>query len=707
MFAAGTNPFSPSETAQLHVERLNLDLKPEEVARSLADAEGLCVLMGSWSGSGVIIAWEPVLNANATDDPFHILDQVQTVKGVRPGAVGGGWIGHIGYQAGRLIEQLPPQPKTIIPLPQHSLSYYDHLLRFDQHTQTWYFEALLTGSRTKEIFQSRDRVLEKLHLSSEVARSSFEVGEFVATPTREDHINSVKRAIEYIGSGDIFQANITHRIEADFKGSPLELFLMGEGTLKPAFAAFISRSWGSIASFSPELFIQRTGSTVITSPIKGTAPRHMEVDLDQQARTELALSEKNRAENLMIVDLMRNDLGRVCTPGSIGVDNLFNVVEMAGVWHMVSTVRGEVKKNITDGELLSATFPPGSVTGAPKLRAEEIICELEHTAREVYTGSILLISPVAGLMSSVVIRTFEIASGKIWCGIGGGIVADSDPEEEYQECLTKAGPILAAIGAKMSTLNQKIYSSATRPILIDESLGVFETIATRSGIPLDLDAHLNRLARSSFSLYGELPPLDPKAINNAAEEIPLGNGRLRIVLRTVEDHLETSITCSPLDLGVSTTGVEMVPMFAPGGLGEHKWCDRRAIDEFTSQNSGFVPLLIDKDQVLEASRSNLFAVIGEKIVTPGNDGRILSGITRGRIIGLLLSAGMRVEEGNLTIDELIQASEVFLTNSLRGVESVTSCRGIGGWRPGSVAVLASNLLDDYYRTQINNANKSS
>ncbi len=699
-FALGSNRFDPSETAQLHVEQLNLDLEPKEIARSLSDTEGLCVLVGNWTGSGAIIAWDPVFNANVTEDPFSVLDQVQSVRGKQPGAVGGGWIGHIGYQAGRLIEQLPPQPKTIIPLPQHSLGYYDHLLRFDQSTRNWYFEALLTRARSEEIFLSRDRVLAKLHLSGRVARSSFEVGEFIATPTQDDHVNSVKKAIEYIGSGDIFQANITHRIEADFKGSPLELFLMGESTLKPSYAAFISRSWGSIASFSPELFIQRTGSTVMTSPIKGTAPRNSEADLDQQARSELALSEKNQAENLMIVDLMRNDLGRVCVPGSIQVDGLFDVVKMAGVWHMVSTIRGELEKNITDGELLSATFPPGSVTGAPKLRAEEIICELEHTAREAYTGSILLLSPIAGITASVVIRTFEIAAGKIWCGVGGGIVADSDPDEEYQECLTKADPILAAIGSKMSKSIRKVHSSPPGLIAIDRSAGVFETIATREGIPLDLDAHLNRLAKSSFVLHGEIPPLDPSRIKEVAAEVPDGTGRLRIVVRIANDHLETSTTCTPLDFGVSTARVEMVPMLAPGGLGEHKWCDRRAIDEFTNQNSGLLPMLIDKDQVLEASRSNLFAVIGQKIVTPGNDGRILAGITRARTIELLLSIGMHVEERDLTIDELIQASEVFLTNSLRGVESVTSCREIGLWKPGPVAGLTMDLLENYYRIQL-------
>jgi anthranilate/para-aminobenzoate synthase component I len=174
-FALDANRFDPSEPAQLHVERLDLDLEPEEVARSLSDAAGLCVLMGSWSGSGAIIAWDPVLAAHAEEDPFLIVDQIQTVQGKQPGAVGGGWIGHIGYQAGRLIEQLPPQPEAIIPLPLHSLSYYDHLLRFDQLTQTWYFEALLTSARSEEIFQSRDKALAKLRSSSRVARSSFVV----------------------------------------------------------------------------------------------------------------------------------------------------------------------------------------------------------------------------------------------------------------------------------------------------------------------------------------------------------------------------------------------------------------------------------------------------------------------------------------------------------------------------------------------------
>ena len=701
-FAKGTDQFGPSEPAQLHLERLDLGLKPDEVARSLADEEGLCVLMGEWSGSGAIIAWDPVLDSQGVEDPFSILDKTQVVLGKKHGAVGGGWIGHIGYQAGQLIEELPPQPKTVIPLPLHSLNYYDHLLRFDDPTQAWYFEALLTPARRDAIFHSRDSVLANLRLPNRPTRSNFEVGDFIATPTRDFHIDSVRRAIEYIGSGDIFQANITHRIEAEFEGSPLELFLQGEQNLNPAFAAFISRSWGAVASFSPELFIKRNDRTVITSPIKGTAARNSDPVIDELARRDLSLSEKNRAENLMIVDLMRNDFGRVCNPGSIRVDNLFDVVAMAGVWHMVSTVTGELSDGITDGGLLSATFPPGSVTGAPKLRAQEIISELEHSAREVYTGSIVLASPVSGLSSSVVIRTFEIANGKIWCGIGGGIVADSDPEDEYQECQVKAGPILAAIGAKMSPPVRLSGSPLRGSISIDRTAGVFETLGTLNGVPLDLDAHLNRLAMSVFSLYGEFPPIRLAAIQNSLAEVPQGRGRLRIVVRKVEGELEISMSCAPLDLKPSDEGISMVPIQAPGGLGKHKWLDRRAIDDLAIKNPGFVPLLLDGDKVLEASRSNIFAVCGEEILTPALDGRILAGITRARVIKLLTSIGERVIEADLTVVQLKRASEVFLTNSLRSVETVNSCEELGSWSSGPVTSLARKLLDHHYLLQVEN-----
>ncbi len=230
------------------------------------------------------------------------------------------------------------------------------------------------------------------------------------------------------------------RLDGRLEGDAFDLFAAAAAALPTDRAAFVAGPWGTVASLSPELFLTRTGRTVRSAPIKGTRPAHL--------RDELAHSAKDRAENVMIVDLVRNDLGRVCVPGTVNVTALAEVRPHAGVWHMVSEVEGTLREGVGDAGLLRATFPPGSVTGAPKLAALDVIAELESTGREAYTGAIGFASPLAGLELSVAIRTFEIRGARIWLGAGGGIVADSEGGEEAREAAAKAAPLLAAIGAE-------------------------------------------------------------------------------------------------------------------------------------------------------------------------------------------------------------------------------------------------------------------
>jgi para-aminobenzoate synthetase/4-amino-4-deoxychorismate lyase len=201
---------------------------------------------------------------------------------------------------------------------------------------------------------------------------------------------------------------------------------------------------------SPELFLRRAGDTVLTAPIKGTIKRSDDEITAQATLAELRGSAKDAAEHVMIVDLMRNDLGRVCAYGTIEAPLAPEAESHPGVWHLVSKVRGRLRPGVGNGELLRATFPPGSVTGAPKVQAMRVISQLEQTRREVYTGGIGFASPVAGLELSVAIRTFEHRNGCLWLGAGGGIVADSDPENEFEEALLKAGPLAAAIGSRIA-----------------------------------------------------------------------------------------------------------------------------------------------------------------------------------------------------------------------------------------------------------------
>jgi para-aminobenzoate synthetase / 4-amino-4-deoxychorismate lyase len=432
--------------------RLASDLHAADVLRAARDDNHPVALSGRWFGGRAVVASEPVIVSEgpSRDDPFELLDAVAEIG--PPGSVGdgvyGGWIGNLGYRCGQLVERLPDGPERLVPTPDWWLGYYDHVLHQDAEGR-WWFEALWTSERAEAL--DRRRAVLASRLASPGARHrSFACGHFAMQPSAPAHQDAVRAAIEHIEAGDIYQANVCLRLDASLTGSALDLFSCGIEQLDPPYAAFVDQgSARAVASLSPERFLRRVGPEVSTRPIKGTRRRSDDESDDRAASEDLAASEKDRAENVMIVDLMRNDLGRVCVPGSIEVPHLFELEAHPGVWHLVSEVRGRLAPGNGDGALLRASFPPGSVTGAPKVRAMEIIADIEASGREAYTGVIGMVSPVAGADWNVAIRTFEVAADRIWLGVGGGIVADSDPAAELEECRTKAQPLLDAIGATL------------------------------------------------------------------------------------------------------------------------------------------------------------------------------------------------------------------------------------------------------------------
>ncbi|WP_237065075.1 aminodeoxychorismate synthase component I [Microbulbifer guangxiensis] len=258
----------------------------------------------------------------------------------------------------------------------------------------------------------------------------------------------VERVLEYIRAGDIYQANFTQRFEAAYEGDLFQAYLALRARVAGPFSAFLEiPDRGSILSLSPERFISADGPRVQTQPIKGTARRHSDPQQDAQIAAALQRSEKDRAENLMIVDLLRNDFGKCCQRGSVRVPNLFELASFANVHHLVSTVTGELPEEYSFADLLQACFPGGSITGAPKRRAMEIIRELESSPRGVYCGSIGYLSSCGRADTNIAIRTFSADQHRLTCAAGGGIVADSDPAAEHRECLDKVGLLLATLEA--------------------------------------------------------------------------------------------------------------------------------------------------------------------------------------------------------------------------------------------------------------------
>ena len=581
------------------------------------------------------------------------------------GAVGGGWFGFLGYNLGARLERVPPPPPRHVRLPDFTLAFYDHILRLDRHGR-WWFEALWTDERDAEL-RARLELL-RGRLAEGVRERPVWVGTFQpAPPGGAGHMTAIDECRERIAAGEIFQANLCLRLEAKWKGDPLDLFARTASTLEPRHAGLVAGPWGAVCSLSPELFLRRRGREVMSEPIKGTAPRVLSAGREgtraEDNRAALAASTKDRAENVMIVDLMRNDLGRVCEYGSISVPSLTEPRPAPGVWHLVSTVTGTLRADAGDSDLLRASFPPGSVTGAPKIQAMRVIAELEAGGREAYTGALGYASPVAGLELNVAIRTLEIRDERIWMGAGGGIVADSVAERELEECFVKARPVIAAAGARLIE-EPRVSRVAPIPALAggadrpDAALGVFETLLVRDGSPVDARAHLARLARSVHALYGEELPDDLHArVVAAAAAAQLA--RLRVIALPAGP---ITIQAEPLAAEPAPDPVTLSPAILPGGLGAHKWQDRRLLGELADRLQA-VPLLLDLDgDVLEAAYANVFIVEGTHLVTPPLDGRQLPGTVRARVLAL-----HPAREERLSLARMAAADEVLLASSVRGI----------------------------------------
>lgn len=263
--------------------------------------------------------------------------------------------------------------------------------------------------------------------------------------SRADYDQAFDKIEEFINAGDCYQVNLTQQFSAQCSGNPLTAYLTLRETTHAPFSAYMNWGNGALLSLSPERFLKLNGSTVLTQPIKGTRPRGENIKEDERLAAELIDSEKDRAENLMIVDLLRNDLGRVCKTGSIEAKRLFELQSFNNVHHMVSSVEGELADDRDALDLLASCFPGGSVTGAPKLRAMNIIEQLEPNSRRAYCGTVFYLSENGNMDSSITIRTLLWQEDHILCWAGGGIVSDSDCDAEYEECFHKISNIIGSL----------------------------------------------------------------------------------------------------------------------------------------------------------------------------------------------------------------------------------------------------------------------
>jgi para-aminobenzoate synthetase/4-amino-4-deoxychorismate lyase len=438
--------------AELWRVRLPWSCAPEVVLAALEDEHCLCCLTGVWAGGGTIIASEPLRVADPRDDPFTLFDELPEVTAdlaLAAGAVGGGWFGWFGYRLAARVEQVPLADARPVQLPDFHLAYYDHVLHRDAYG-FWWFEALATADRRAELEERLEYLRRRIadQRFKEASPAPPAPGPLRLTPdVAAHHLWAVAECRERIAAGEIFQANICLRLESEYDGTATALVrsALVHGRV-PQYTAVFNTPAGGIVSLSPELFLRRKGRQVRSGPIKGTAHRPNDPGRAILSLEQLQASAKDAAEHVMIVDLMRNDIGRVCEYGSVHAPRRPTAEAHPGLWHLVTNVEGRLRTGTKDSDLLRASFPPGSVTGAPKVQSLIVISELERIGREVYTGAVGYVSPLAGLELNVAIRTFELADGRLWLGVGGGIVADSDPQAELEEALVKARPVAAVIG---------------------------------------------------------------------------------------------------------------------------------------------------------------------------------------------------------------------------------------------------------------------
>ena len=361
----------------------------------------------------------------------------------------GGAVGWLGYDLAPRIERLPRKAPADLGLPDMHFAVYDQMIVVDHATgQTYLGGVDLRGEGVDRVASRLDRWPDQVmsgkspsHHGPLLAPSAG----FRPNVTRRQYLQAVRRAKQYIAAGDIYQVNLSQRFETQIAADPIHLFERLQRINPAPFSAYLRVGDQAVVSSSPERFLRVRGRHVQTRPIKGTRPRGADPESDRRLREELLASEKDRAELTMIVDLERNDLGRVCSYGSVRVTDHCLLETYPTVFHLVATVEGDLHERYDLVDLLKASFPGGSITGAPKVRAMQIIDELEPTRRSVYTGAVGYIGFDGNADFNIVIRTVLVDGPRATFQVGGGIVADSEPEAEYQETLDKGKALFEAL----------------------------------------------------------------------------------------------------------------------------------------------------------------------------------------------------------------------------------------------------------------------
>jgi len=508
--------------------------------------------------------------------------------------------------------------------------------------------------------------------------------------TPEEYRAAVEGVRARIAEGEIYQMNLAQRFSCAIAEPPGQLYRRLRELNPAPMGAYLQAGDWTVLSSSPERFIEVDRGRIRTFPIKGTRPRGRTPEEDAERRRELAASEKERAELLMIVDLMRNDLGRICRFGSVQVRGLNRLETFATVHHLVGEVEGELRPGVGCAELLRAVFPGGSITGAPKVRAMQVIAAAEPVARGIFSGSIGYWSADGRIDLNIAIRTIVCHRGQASFHVGAGIVWDSNPAFEYEETLAKGQALLAALGGQWPGEG---WDGPAEPA---DARGVFETVLLAGGRPVFLDEHLARFV-AGCAFFGLADAPDAASLRTAVSEVIRSKGIADGVLRwsawmgeegRTEWRVRVEAPRAHQLKEVWKVEVSATPLPALGPeatfkhLGRKAWRD--ALAAVRAAGGDEVVLADAAGRVVEGAVSNVFCVREGLLRTPSLASHPLPGVVRAVVLQLARELGLAVEEGVVTADDLRSAEEVFLTNSLIGVRPVAWLAGRRLPAPGPV-----------------------
>ncbi|QQS38174.1 MAG: aminodeoxychorismate synthase component I [Ignavibacteriales bacterium] len=534
--------------------------------------------------------------------------------------------------------------KTAVVLLNYECGFWfeKKLNKYSKKNSEVLFTVYIYDERNKQTFKS-DEILFDIR-----GEDSYSINNFKLNTEKQKYIKDIRKIKSYIAAGDTYQVNYTVKGKFEFSGSLSDFFQTLIFNQSAGYASFINQGNKFILSISPELFLKIENGQVTTRPMKGTIKRGYNTETDLAAKNSLMQSSKNKAENVMIVDLLRNDLGRISKFGTVEVQSLFDVEKYESLFQMTSTITAELKTNISLSNLIRNTFPCGSITGAPKIRTMEIIDELESESRGLYTGSIGLLDKNKSVFN-VAIRTIEIQkdTGEGEIGLGSGIVWDSEPEFEYNETLLKCNFLL-------------------KP---DPYFEIIETMLIEDGRISFLKEHLGRLKSAcDFFLF----VYSNKKIKSVCEQVAQAEkkGKTRFRLRITKwgevyyDTEKLKENCGSIRIALSEIRTDSENPFL-----HFKTTNRKIyIDEHSKYSSkGFfdVIFLNQNNNVTEGSISNLLIIKNNIWYTPPVSDGLLNGIYRDYQI-----VATRTQIKSLTVEDLKNAVALYLTNALRGLMKV-------------------------------------